>query len=111
MPRYVDIECDAVTEIIGRRAFTSRQDIQDFLDNIPTVKVVPMSEYDAKRTENELLRKELAEVVRRNEELEKEVKTLNQICDDGKAIVEFQKGKIEAYEFSIIYGGKINGNS
>lgn len=39
MPRYVDIECDAVTEVIGRRAFKSREDIQDFLDNIPTADV------------------------------------------------------------------------
>ena len=111
MPRYVDIECDAVTEIIGRRAFTSRDDIQDFLDNIPTVKVVPMNEYDAKRAENELLRKELAEVVRRNEELEKKVKTLNRVFDDGKVIVEFQKGKIEAYEFALRCIGGKDGNS
>ncbi len=111
MARYVDIECDAVTELIGRRAFKSRDDIQDFLDNIPTVKVVPINEYEAKRTEIELLKKELTEVVRKNEELEKKVKTLNQIFDDGKAIVEFQKGKIEAYEFAIRYGGKTNGNS
>jgi DNA-directed RNA polymerase subunit RPC12/RpoP len=34
--RLVDIECSAVTEVIGRRAFTSRADIQEFLDNIPT---------------------------------------------------------------------------
>lgn len=39
MPRYVDIECDAVTEVIGRRAFRNREDIQDFLDNIPTADV------------------------------------------------------------------------
>lgn len=40
MSRYVDIECDAVTEVICRRAFTSRSDIQEFLDNIPTAGVV-----------------------------------------------------------------------
>lgn len=40
MARYVDIECSAVTEVIGRRAFKSREDIQDFLDNIPTGDVV-----------------------------------------------------------------------
>lgn len=40
MARYVDIECDAVTEVLPRRAFKTRQDIQDFLDNIPTVDVV-----------------------------------------------------------------------
>lgn len=40
MPRYVDIECNAVTEVIGRRAFKNREDIQEFLDNIPTVDVV-----------------------------------------------------------------------
>lgn len=34
--RLVDIECSAVTEVIGRRAFTSRDDIREFLDNIPT---------------------------------------------------------------------------
>lgn len=39
MARYVDIECSAVTEVIGRRAFKSREDIQDFLDNIPTADV------------------------------------------------------------------------
>ena len=42
MARYVDIECDAVTEVLPRRAFTTRQDIQDFLDNIPTVDVAPV---------------------------------------------------------------------
>ena len=36
MARYVDIECDAVTEVLPRRAFKTRQDIQAFLDNIPT---------------------------------------------------------------------------
>lgn len=40
MPRYVDIECDAVTEAIGRIAFKSRTDIQEFLDSIPTADVV-----------------------------------------------------------------------
>lgn len=40
MPRYVDIECDAVTEVIGRRAFNSREDIREFLDNIPTADVL-----------------------------------------------------------------------
>lgn len=39
MSRYVDIECDAVTEVLPRRAFKTRQDIQDFLDNIPTADV------------------------------------------------------------------------
>ena len=42
MARYVDIECDAVTEVLSRRAFKTRQDIQDFLDNIPTVDVTPV---------------------------------------------------------------------
>ena len=42
MARYVDIECDAVTEVLPRRAFKTRQDIQDFLDNIPTVDVTPV---------------------------------------------------------------------
>lgn len=42
MAQYVDIECDAVTEVLPRRAFKTRQDIQDFLDNIPTVDVVPI---------------------------------------------------------------------
>lgn len=42
MSRYVDIECDSVTEILNRRAFKSREDIQDFLDNIPTVDVEPI---------------------------------------------------------------------
>lgn len=42
MARYVDIECDAVTEVLPRRAFKTRQDIQDFLDNIPTADVAPV---------------------------------------------------------------------
>lgn len=42
MARYVDIECDAVTEVLPRCAFKTRQDIQDFLDNIPTADVSPM---------------------------------------------------------------------
>lgn len=40
MARYVDIECNSVTEVIGRKAFRNRSDIQDFLDNIPTADVV-----------------------------------------------------------------------
>lgn len=40
--RYVDIECDAVTEVLPRRAFKTRQDIQDFLNDIPTADVVPV---------------------------------------------------------------------
>lgn len=42
MARYVDIECDAVREVLPRRAFKTRQDIQDFLDDIPTVDAVPV---------------------------------------------------------------------
>ena len=42
MARYVDIEWDAVTEVLPRRAFKTRQDIQDFLDNIPTADVTPV---------------------------------------------------------------------
>lgn len=42
MARYVDIECDAVREVLPRRAFKTRQDIQDFLDDIPTADVVPV---------------------------------------------------------------------
>lgn len=42
MARYVDIECNAVTEVLPRRAFKTRQDIQDFLDNIPTADVTPV---------------------------------------------------------------------
>ena len=42
MSRYVDIECDIVTEILNRRVFKSREDIQDFLDSIPTVDVEPI---------------------------------------------------------------------
>ena len=38
--RFVDIEGNAVTEVIGRRAFRSRADIQEFLDNIPTAEVI-----------------------------------------------------------------------
>lgn len=38
--RFVDIEGNAVTEVIGRRAFRSRADIQEFLDNIPTADVI-----------------------------------------------------------------------
>ena len=42
MSRYIDAECDCVTEVINRRAFNSREDVQDFLDNIPTADVVPV---------------------------------------------------------------------
>lgn len=41
--RFVDIESSAVTEVIGRRAFRSRTDIQEFLDNIPTADVIEVS--------------------------------------------------------------------
>lgn len=41
--RFVDIESNAVTEVIGRRAFRSRSDIQEFLDNIPTAEVIEVS--------------------------------------------------------------------
>lgn len=39
MARYIDIECNEVAEALPRCAFKSRRDIQDFLDNIPTVDV------------------------------------------------------------------------
>ena len=42
MSRYIDVECDCVKEVINRRVFNSREDIQDFLDNIPTADVVPV---------------------------------------------------------------------
>ena len=41
--RFVDIESNVVTEVIGRRAFRSRADIQEFLDNIPTAEVIEVS--------------------------------------------------------------------
>lgn len=50
MSRYIDAECGCVTEVINRRAFNSREDVQDFLDNIPTADVAPVKhghwEYD-----------------------------------------------------------------
>ena len=46
MSRYIDAECDCVKEIINRRVFNSREDIQDFLDNIPTVDVAPIKHGD-----------------------------------------------------------------
>ena len=42
MSRYIDVECNCVTEVINRRAFNSREDVQDFLDNIPTADVAPV---------------------------------------------------------------------
>lgn len=30
--RYIDANDDAITEVINRRAFTSREDIQEFID-------------------------------------------------------------------------------
>lgn len=48
--RFVDIESNAVTEVIGRRAFRSRADIQEFLDNIPTAEVIEVAKIeDAKQ--------------------------------------------------------------
>ena len=44
--RFVDIECNAVTEVIGRRAFRSRADIQEFLDNIPTAEVIEVAKVE-----------------------------------------------------------------
>ena len=44
--RFVDIESDAVTEVIGRRAFRSRADIQEFLDNIPTAEVIEVAKVE-----------------------------------------------------------------
>mgnify|MGYP003288349370 CR=1 FL=1 len=44
--RFVDIESNAVTEVIGRRAFRSRADIQEFLDNIPTAEVVEVAKIE-----------------------------------------------------------------
>jgi hypothetical protein len=41
--RFVDIDCEAVTEVIGRRAFKTREDIREFLDNIPTADVIEVS--------------------------------------------------------------------
>lgn len=42
MARYIDAESDCVKEVIYRRAFTCREDIQNFIDNIPTANVVPV---------------------------------------------------------------------
>lgn len=42
MARYVDIECDAVREALLRCAFKTRQEVQDFLDNIPNADVTPV---------------------------------------------------------------------
>lgn len=42
MSRYIDVECDCVKEVINRRVFNSREDIQNFLDNIPTADVAPV---------------------------------------------------------------------
>ena len=47
--RFVDIECEAVTEVIGRRAFKTRADIQEFLDNIPTVDVIEVAKVEETR--------------------------------------------------------------
>ncbi len=44
--RFVDIEGNAVTEVIGRRAFRSRADIQEFLDNIPTAEVIEVAKVE-----------------------------------------------------------------
>lgn len=44
--RFVDIESNAVTEVIGRRAFRSRADIQEFLDNIPTAEVIEVAKVE-----------------------------------------------------------------
>lgn len=52
--RFVDIESNAVTEVIGRRAFRSRADIQEFLDNIPTAEVIEVSKI--KEAKQDLLR-------------------------------------------------------
>lgn len=51
--RFVDIECEAVTEVIGRRAFKSRRDIQEFLDNIPTADVIEATKVE--ETKQQLL--------------------------------------------------------
>lgn len=44
--RFVDIESNAVTEVIGRIAFRSRADIQEFLDNIPTAEVIEVAKVE-----------------------------------------------------------------
>lgn len=38
--RLIDAECNSLMESIGRKAFNTRQDIQDWLDNAPTVDAV-----------------------------------------------------------------------
>lgn len=47
--RFVDIESNAVTEVIGRRAFRSRADIKEFLDNIPTAEVIEVAKVEEAR--------------------------------------------------------------
>ena len=49
--RFVDIESDAVTQVIGRRAFRSRADIQEFLDNIPTAEVIEVAKVEEAKQE------------------------------------------------------------
>lgn len=44
--RYIDANDDAITEVINRRAFTSREDIQEFIDNVPTRHAVEIDNDD-----------------------------------------------------------------
>lgn len=43
-PRYIDANHQNITELIGRRAFKSREDIQEFIDNVPTANVLDISD-------------------------------------------------------------------
>ena len=40
--RLIDLDSDYIQETLYRRGFKTRQDIQDFLDNIPTADVTPV---------------------------------------------------------------------
>lgn len=56
------------------------------------------------------LKKEVESALCRAEGLERQNFMLNNECEEGRKIVEFQKGKIEAYEFVFRCLGGKDGN-
>lgn len=121
--RVIKIQDDGDLDLLTNKAFSDRMrmigsDKYDAVqvsnelwiklaDRVENSQILPNDIDKSRLVEIELLKKELAEVVRRNEELERKVEMLNQVCDEGGAITEFYRGKNEAYEFAFrCLGGK-----
>lgn len=65
---------------------------------------------NSRLAEIELLKKELAAVVKEKEELDRSNIVLDNKCTEYRQQLDFYKGKVEAYEYALrCIGGKYDG--